>query len=92
MGASLVDPFADPYDLLTFLCNVVTGVGLDAISTGATVDVVLAPIHGTDTIVATPSASLIRTASEAQRVLAIPSVDAVGATVAVDCVAIGGAF
>ena len=52
---------------------------------------VFAPIHRTDKVVATPPASFVRVAAKAQRVAAIPCIDAVGTIIAVDSVIIGGA-
>ena len=43
-------------------------------------------------VVATPSLALVRAGAKAQRVLAVPSVDAVSATVGVDSVIIRGAY
>src|SRR5918999_1841700 len=91
-AAGLANPFAGPFDFLTLLCNVVPGISFDPIRSRATVDVVFAPIHRTDAIVATSPASFVLAAAKAQRVGAAPCVDAVSPTVAVDSFTIRGAY
>ena len=94
--ASLLSGLADPYplpdDLLTPLQDVVPGVSSCAIRARATGDVVLAPIHRTDIVVATPTVAFVGAAAKVQRVSAASGVDAVSATVAVDSVTIRGAY
>src|SRR5918994_2042236 len=90
--AGLANPFAGPSDFLTLLCDGVPGISFDPIRSRATEDVVFAPIHRTDTVVATPPASFVLAAAKAQRVGAAPCVDAVSATVAVDGFTIRGAY
>src|SRR5829696_2977781 len=88
--AGLADPSSGPFDFLTPFCDVIPGVSSDPIRTRATVDGVLAPIHRKDMIVATPPASSVRAIAKAQRVVAVPSTDAISATEAVDGVIIRG--
>src|SRR5215208_5011601 len=90
--AGLANPFAGPFDFLTLLCGVGPGISFDPIRSRATVDVVFAPIHRTDTIVATSPASFVLAAAKAQRVGAAPSVDAVSATVAGGRFTVGGVY
>src|SRR5215204_292367 len=90
--AGLANPFAGPFDFLTPLCHVVPGISSGAVSARSTGDGVLAPIHRTDTVVATSPASFVLAAAKAQRVGAAPCVDAVSATVAVDSFIISGAY
>lgn len=90
--AGLANPFAGPFDFLTLLCDVVPRVGSDPIRSRATEDEVLAPIHRTDIVVATPTVAIVRAAAKVQAVGAAPSIDAVSATVAVNSVTIRGAY
>src|SRR5829696_5304411 len=91
-SCGLADSLASPYHFLTTLCNGVPWVGFDPISTRATGDGVLAPIHRTDVVVATSTLAFVGAAAQVQRVAAAPSVDAVRATIAVDSVTIRGAY
>jgi hypothetical protein len=88
----LVDPYALPNDFLTPLLDVVPRVSSGPISTRATGDEVLAPIHRTDIVVATLTVASVLAGAKVQRVGATPSVDAVSPTVAVDSVITRGAY
>src|SRR5215217_7975865 len=88
----LVDPYAVPDDFLAPLFDGVSGVSPGAIGAGATGDVVLAPVYRADRVVAKPTVAVVLAAAEVQRVRAAPTADAVGATVAVDGVALRGAY